>query len=230
MAFALVADVATAPGSGGGTTTPAINTTGATLLIVALAGGGDRLTGFSDSKSNSWSALTDHAPSIGVRILYCANPTVGSGHTFTYTTGGSYPVIMAQAWSGASATPFDAENGNVAGSCASLATGNITPAEDGELLVSAVTFNNDSPSETIDLGFTLGSGQNFGGGNNYGGGIAYQIQTTATARNPTWSGASGLDRGVALAAFKAGAGPPPPTFIAPQPLVIVQAVKTAAFF
>jgi hypothetical protein len=189
-------------------TSPAIDTTGTNLIVVSDSRYQEEYALLSDSKSNTWTALTLRASgSVKCRLYYCLNPTVGSGHTFSADS--DYHVISVLAFSGAHATSsFENENGAGAASGTSLQTGSLTPAENNELLVAAVSGVDSSPSEAINLGFTLEEFNDYGGGSNMMGGLAYQIQTTATARNPAWSGTD-MERAAAIATFKAAAAAGP---------------------
>lgn len=85
--------------SGSPATTAAVDTTGATLLVVivhtifALSG-----TSISDSKSNIWQPLTIYGANTGfpdstLQMYYAYNPTVGTGHTFSGAATGGYPTF-----------------------------------------------------------------------------------------------------------------------------------------
>lgn len=211
MSYALVASVSAAPGINGGTT-GSIDTTGADLLIVVIAEfDGGTHTAPSDSKGNTWLELTTQADrGAQSTVFYAVNPTVGSGHTFTYAEASTYPAISAMAFSGANtSSPFDVENGATAASGTSIQPGSVTPNEDDELLVSGVCA--DSGNDTgmgIDSSFLLELSDPYGGGNNMGGYAAYKIQTTAGAENPTWSWTGGnLESTAVIATFKAAAAP-----------------------
>lgn len=204
MAFALIASV-NAGGDSSTCTTGSIDTTGANLIVVYVAGyepgGGITLT---DSKSNSWTALTksDAAGGINGQLYYCYNGTVGSGHTFTGTN--SYPNLSVMAFSGAATSPYSAESG-ASGSAGTIQPGNITPAEDNMLLVCGCSQGSTITGMTIDGGFTEASADAAGSAFRVAG--AYLIQTTAAAANPTWTINSGGYGNVArMATFKAAAG------------------------
>lgn len=211
MAISLITSVKATPGANGGAT-GSIDTTGATLLVVLIADyrGG---TGFSlsDSKGNSWTALTQQTTSGGLvgrcQIHYCVPTSVGSGHTFTYSGSGGYPIIMAMAFSGTHATtPFDAENGAVTTTGTTIQPGSLTPSENNEVVVTVVSENNGT-APTIDSGYTVAQSGAASGGNNVAGGAAYIIQTTASATNPTWTIGASADAAAASACFKSdGAG------------------------
>lgn len=201
MAFALVTHTKKAAG-----TTDAIDTTGADLiigLVAVYAGGGGGA--FSDSKGNTWTGLTAQSESglSWVRIYYCVNPTVGSGHTFSVS--GSYQTLCVAAFSGAKATgTFDQQSGSSSGTSGAATPGSITPSENDCLFVTGLgTFYagiSGAPS-----GFTASDyfASDPGGCST---GLAYEIQTTATARNPSWSYTGSYGWSCVAAVFKAAAG------------------------
>lgn len=174
-------------------TTSAIDTTGANLIVVGATGSSAFTV--TDSKGNTWTALTETGIGIDSQLYYCLNPTVGSGHTFTNTA--SYPTVHVVAVSGAAASSvFDVESVSSTGS-----PGSVTPSVNGSLLVTVEV--NDSSADfasAISGGFTMLTGQPFTGGQNYGGRMAYLIQTTAAAISPTWTFAGGISS--TIASFK----------------------------
>lgn len=205
MAYALVTDVEAIPGASGGTT-GAVDTTGASLLIIHVASFA-AVDSVSDSKGNTWTPLTSHggANSRHTRFWYAANPTVGSGHTFTVSGTLIFPHIAVAAFSGAATTsPFDQENGATSADATTLATGSVTPGEDNELLVSGCCGAMTS-SPTINSGFTVTDDAPFGSGNNMQGGLAYLVQTSAAAVNPTWNFNNTGGVGASIATFKVAA-------------------------
>ena len=207
MSISLV--VATASGStdGHNFTTAAINTSGASLLVVALAqyNVGGTIT---DSFSNTWVKMTEYTggaggTSDGVVLLYCAHPTVGAGHTFT-TTGDGYPALAVAAFSGtldAQAAEFD--EGTANGSATTIQPGSKTPANNNEVVVTAVTTNTAAGTFAIDSSFLIAAQVSTVGNQHVAAGLGYIVQTTAGAVNPTWSGVTGY--AVAMTSFQAAA-------------------------
>lgn len=191
------------------TTTSAIDTTGANLIVLAVAGNNTALT-VSDNKGNTWTALTNHAVgggnAISSRFYYCFNPTVGSGHTFSNSL--SYVATSAVAYSGADTSPFDQENGTATGSLvSSLATGSITPSVNDELVLAAMAAGKSATTLAIDSSMSVDTFFNPVSGVSYGGAIASLVQTTAAAINPTWSwGGTTSEAAVSIASFKAAGG------------------------
>lgn len=209
MAIALVANVASATNSGG-TTSGAIDTTGANLLVAVVSDyKATAAPAFTDSKGNTWTGLTAQQNSSQLsrgRIYYAVNPVVGSGHTFTYAATSIFASIYVAAFSGAdTASPFDQENGAQNDGAASLATGSVTPSEANELVVAGFGATDGGPFG-INGGFTITDQLAYSGGNYFGGALAYLIQTSAAAANPTWTPAANAPMVAVIATFKASAG------------------------
>lgn len=188
MAIALVTN-----GQGSGNTNPttgSLDTTGATLLIAVVTYAGS--VSVSDSKSNTWTALTAYADSgVTSRIYYVnsATPTVGTGHTFTLNGTGIAGAINVMAFSGTTAAPYDGkQNGANSASSASISPGTVTPTVDGYLIVTGFTGGNTfGGAATINNSFTITNQKALTGGSNYGTAAAYLIQGTAAGVNPTWT-------------------------------------------
>ncbi len=213
MAFSVIGQVGASSTTGNNVTTGSLNTTGADLLIVAVGsyqGVANTLSDTVGGNSNTWNGLTLKAQTGDSQIrLFWSVPThVGSGHTFTVSSTGAYPSLCAIAVSGGKqTTPFDQENGAVSSSFqASLATGSITPTEDNELVVTAAGWSTGR-TWTQPTGYTYAGTanvdyQNYGSGTNFGTVLAYQIQTTAAATNPTWTPNASSLMDAVVASFK----------------------------
>lgn len=206
MTFALLSS------SVGVATTAAIDTTGAKLIV--LTAGMDANATVSDSKGNTWSALTQlsggsdlNGNANAARFWYCVNPTVGSGHTFTVSQG--YAAISAMAFSATGTPSFDAQaTGGGSWSATNLqAATSLTPAAANGLVVSGVCLGGLASSPSINGGFTVASSVNGVSGTSYGVGAAYLIQTTAAAAQPTWSWTNAAGSATVLAAFLDGTPP-----------------------
>lgn len=181
-------------------TTPALNCTGADLIVISAASytaytpaAGD----ITDSQSNSYSLILTYAASGTEAFFYKQAPSVGGAMTFTFTptVGSSFPAATAACFSGSVATPLDQSNSSTS-VATSVQTGSITPTTSGQLLI-AVSNNNDTTPWTINSGFTIASQINGGLLNTM---LAYFVQTSAAAINPTLSGPT--MRGAAIASFK----------------------------
>lgn len=205
MAIALVAHTAAASVDTANVTTSAIDTSGATFLAAAVADYNvESPTTPSDSKSNVWTILSEVLVSnVRLRIMYVVNPSVGSGHTFSATHPlSTFPAAAFGAWSGVHvSTPFDQSNSGTATGGTTVQPGSVTPSEDNELLITAVTGISWT-TEAIDSSFTVLDTVPFSGGVTFGVAWAHQIQTTATARNPTWTADAISDYCAKIATFK----------------------------
>jgi hypothetical protein len=184
-------------------TTAAINTTGADFIVVGIAADVGRT--LSDNKGNTWTALTASSsagPGLSTaKLFYCKSPTVGTGHTFTASIG--YATVFAAAFSGSGATPFSAEIGNTTASATSLAAGSITPAQNNSLVIALLTEGPTLASPAISTGFTVSDSIAGVSGTAYGGVLVYELQSTATARNATWTWATGAEEAATrVAVFK----------------------------
>lgn len=201
----LVNSVSATPGGTGGTTA-AIDTTGADFLVMVVAWYVAPTTTPSDSKSNTWVGGTiQTVNNQSCRIFYSYNPTVGTGHTFTFSSASSiYPAIQVLAFSGlvTSATPFDQQNGNTNTSSTTIQPGSVTPTRNNELLIAGCCH--EQASYTIDSGFTEAFDIAYSGSVNMGGSAAYLIQSALAAINPTFTLAgSSANNAAAIATFKA---------------------------
>lgn len=208
--IALVAHISATNANGlpGTATTSAINTTGATLIVVAFGfyNGTTAVPTLTDSKTNTWTGLTVHTNTIySVRMFYCANPTVGSGHTFTETGVDTYPSVAVAAFSGTLNAAADGESaGGTATAATTVQPGTLTPSADNAVVVTAMVYPPTAAgTASINSSFILSDSQN---GNNADGSfsvaLAYKVQTTAGAENPTWTSPTLGILAAAAAAFK----------------------------
>lgn len=193
------------PQACGGTnncTTAAINTTGANFLIVTITEFGGTPAAPTDSKSNSWTGLTDRVNgSIHVKMFFSIPSSVGTGHTFTISSSGRFPGMTAAAFSGVVQTsPLDVENGAGAATT-SVATGSITPAAVNSLLVTSCGTNTTSTNCTVNSGFSTPVGVQ-GTGSNESSFLAFLVQNPKAAINPTWTDTNSSSMAAAIGAFK----------------------------
>jgi len=162
-------------------TTSGINTTGVNLIVIAVASY-SILPTISDSYSNTWTQLTStiSSNSVRVRLYYCLNPTVGSGHTFSFLSSNTYTAINVLTFSGA--TGYDTEstaNGN------SPLGPSVTPANNNSLIIS-VMGNLNASSVTVSGSFTKYDVP-YVYGVNVSCYAAYYIQPTAASISCTWT-------------------------------------------
>lgn len=187
------------------TTLTALNTTGASLIVIAAVSfeiGG--AVAFSDSKGNTYTGLTSQTDGSGVtrcRLAYCVNPTVGSSHTFTISTVGTcYPSIFVKVFNAGGA--FDQQNGSSGVSRITQTPGSVTPGFNNEVVITAVSLDNNSSALAVNSSFVNTLVSPGTASFAFSGGMAHKIQTTAAAVNPTWSWTTSQAVAATIATFK----------------------------
>jgi hypothetical protein len=215
-AFTLVAHVSTASTGGSGNdvvTSAAINTTGANLFVASISEytGGSGFAVPTDSGSGgAWTGLTARTYNVFRVRLFYKIITPSSSHTFGSSgASGSFPSMDVACFSGADTTsPFDVESagGGVGSSGTSVQPGSVTPTANGELVISALQFtvSNSAPPVSVSPG-TITDQVDFSQGIHQGAVMSYQIQTTASATNPTFSWTVAGDAVATSATFKSAA-------------------------
>jgi len=190
-------------------TTSAIDTTGAKLIVIAVAHQAASAVTPTDSKGNTWTLRSNHkSTDVGVYFYECVNPTVGTGHTFTLAFTSSFPGIGVAAYSSTGTPQFDKETGATQTSGTSLATGSITPAANDQVVLALVSTYNVLITGTASSPFSSNNFINLNTGDHtYGIDLAEDNQTTATARNCTWTLSGSSQAASAIATWgEAGAG------------------------
>lgn len=207
MAFALVSNVARATGGANGGTSGAIDTTGATLLVLIIGDANVQLQSVSDSKGNVWNQAVASPLDANVQssIWFACGPglSVGAAHTFTVNRAGTFPTFCVAAFSG-SATDFVNSNNNNKATTAgatSLQAGSVTPSKNNCLVIAAIGYR-DTTALAINGGFIITDQCPFIGATAIGSGLGYLIQTTAAAANPTWSWTNSVGAAATIAYFQ----------------------------
>lgn len=195
MTWSLVASTsAVSAGGAASFTTGSITTTGADLIVILAVSGAVGAPPPSDSKSNTWTLITNIAQSgrQGTYLYYAHNPTVGTGHTFT-SSNSAFGNIEVMAFSGSGVgTVLDQNSAlSTAGNSAShtVPTTAKTPTTNGQLCVCSYGLDDatdtGSPPFSLDQSFTLGPFQGVVSGTSYGGAMGYLAQGSAASVNPT---------------------------------------------
>lgn len=197
-----------AGGSSGGTTSP-MDTTGANFLAVSIGW----YTGFggvavlADSYGNTWTPLTpqgDGASGIG-QIWYCANPTVGTGHTFTVSGTSIFVGFWVGAFSGASSSPFDQQSGASSFGPSSAQPGSLTPTNPNSLFIGALEFQ-VAQFSSVDSGFTGVLATTYASSAQLGLAGGYLIQSGGPTVNPTFTQNGPSANGCVMAVFSPATG------------------------
>ncbi len=183
-------------GSSTTVTTNAIDTSGANLIVVMRCMQNEQ--NMTDSASNTWTSAVNLSNTSETRMLYCLAPTTSTTHTFTQT--GSFPALAVACFSGVkTSSPLDQTASHGVNTSTTNATGSITPSENNELLVFG-----DADAWTGSVSVNVGAILEqlaLVGGTSFAISIGYEIQTTATARNVTWT-QSNSRTGALVASFK----------------------------
>lgn len=199
MAISLVTHSVGAGTGGNGTpaTTGPVDTTGASIVIVATQmynGSGATGIGVTDNKGNTYTALPSFSSGSGAEteILWvCTNPVVGAGHTVTATgiVGPPYCSCAMQAFGGTSISSVADIATSYIGSGATNpvqpSSGTAYPTYANEVIVTGVA-GAGTGTLSIDQGFTI-TDQQPAGSVYHEIGMAYLIQTAAAGVNPTWT-------------------------------------------
>lgn len=214
MAVALVAHAAAkSTGASTGCTTAAIDTTGADLIIVACGTYSATPGLLSDSAGNTWTYLNQigGASQGDFRFAFCKAPITSAAHTFSSAKSG-YQSIAVAAFSGTggASVVVDQQAGSTAGDNSTGTTsyppGNISPVQDGELLVTALV-SGGSGTPTTPSGFTLIDYIQWVNGVNMGIALAWQVQGAKATVNPTWTTPSNWPNTVpVVASFEVASG------------------------
>jgi hypothetical protein len=206
MAEAKVVSTYQGSPDGNNFTSTAIDTTGATAILVIVSNfSGDAAATLTDSVGNSYGAATNVVGG-NARLQYWlkAGPTTSATHTFTLggaSFGSSIAVIALSGTATASAfgTPTTASGSAVS----TLQPGSITPDQDGEALITAYAASDTVTS--VSAPFSPVDGSQAATGNHLAIALAFELQTTATARNPTWTASGATDMAVFMVNVKPAA-------------------------
>lgn len=203
MAIAATLVVHSEFGVSGGTT-GGDDTSAYTALVVVLdyykAGGAN----LSDSNGNTWTQVAngiDAGTNCASTMYYCDAPSVGAGHTFTTTS--QYCGLTAIGITGEATSFYDTSNGRGGYDASPYTTfqpGSVTPSVNDCLIITSAYQAAPSGGVTTPSGYT--SLSNWAFGTAFPGGVAYKIQGTAAAENPTWTVSSTSNNAANIAVFK----------------------------
>jgi len=204
MAYTLHSHRSDFLGTNGGTST-ALNFGGSATMVTAVigyySGGGEIVAG--DCSCTGASVLTRDAHVTsdngeGACVIISGAITNSGNETFTVSKLSSFSSLCLATWIGSVATPLDQVNQfGSTGSVSTIQAGSVTPGETNELVLCGLgSFFSGTPL-SIDGGFTI-TDQQPGA---YSAAMAYLIQTSIAAANPTWSGLS-YRSSAAIATYK----------------------------
>ena len=176
-------------GAGSGTT-GAINTTGATLEVAIISDSSGTPT-LTDSLGNTWVQIgtyeVDGNSDALIGVFYVSNPTVGASQTFSIATC-NFCTLAVAAFSGtATSSVLSGHTQGNSASGSSINAGSITPPANNYLFVAGAVANNSNSLSSIGSSFTITDNGAYNPGVAESGALAYFVQGTAGALNPTWT-------------------------------------------
>lgn len=191
-------------------TTSALDTTaggGATAIFVAISDyGGNPASTLTDSESNSYgSPITVEllAGNVRLQTWAIANPATDASHTFiiasSYAPSIAVLVLLGTALASVVDQFSDAQSlGN-----STVQPGSITPSQAGAIVVT--TYASAFVYDSVSAPFSPVDGSVAVSAEHMALALAFEIQTTPTARNPTWASSSAGNHMVSIVSLKAPA-------------------------
>lgn len=204
MTIALLSHIA------GKATTGSIDTTGADLLL-HVADSPNNYNYATDSKSNTWVNNAQFKNTVGAffaRLNHVLAPSsVGTGHTFSTTPNIFYLGLNAASFSGVDVLDQaqSVKEDTAAATTHAASAGAVTPTVDGCLVVTAICFIADPGTLGVPSGFSILDSP-YDPATTWPVAWAYEIQTTATARTPSWTSTNSVASCGATIVFRQTAG------------------------
>lgn len=228
----------------GKVTTPAIDTTDATLLVAVISTSDGATAGpihISDSRSNIWHLVTRFPAGAtgggngGRCEIWYAQTLNGFSTAHTFTVLGPYPAVAVAAFSGGPNLTLDVVAGATAdGSVSGITLGPITPKDRLAMVVTGLCMT-DALTPSIAGGFTRIENRTFVNGQGQGVALAYKIVPTPAPATVAWTWAGSMGSDAVLATFLPEGGAPitsgeplPPTLRTIAPLRDLGAASVAA--
>lgn len=224
--------------SGTSVTSPSLNTTGASLLIIIVANGTalSSLT-ISDSNSNTWHVRADaNFSGVHCGILYAWNKAggalvTGAGHTVTVSTGTNLAIMFTAFSNGIvnQVDPYDGvvgENTGGSGPSTTCSTGSITP-QVTSLVISAFG-NGGTTGAAYGVAAPLTGGGAVSGvsGSTFGVGLGYSLSGINTAVSAVWTSTVSGTNGATIASFLLSPSPAPTTLYQSDVLAVTDGIIT----
>ena len=173
-------------------TTVAADCTGANLIVINTASYAGGLPAPTDSSSNSYTASTCSSVGTGPGqgcVYWKYAPTVTNSMTFSVAQASVFASIEFIGFSGTAGSSIDQDsNTTLVTSSTTCQPASITPSTTNQVVVASLAANELTGGvNSINSGFTI-SDQDAGvAGTNYGGALAYIIETSIVAKQPTWT-------------------------------------------
>jgi len=233
----------TDPANGLPATTPGIDTTNATLLVMVVTtydGAGANTIQVSDSKSNVWTLAyrfptgnTGGGNGGRCEVWYC-RPLNGTSTAHTFSANGPYPGLAVAAFKGGPGVLLDVYAGATAdGSISGITTPSVTPTDAAALVISGLAMTSWLTPMTVGSGFTKIEDKTQLSGTGMGVALAYKVQAAPQAISANWTWAGNMGSDAVIVAFlpqpaSGGGEPSVPTRRVIAPLRDLGAASVAA--
>lgn len=200
-----VADALNTPDPNGWTaSSPPIDTTGASLILMV----GGPLWAFSnnvsDSLGNTWAlagSMYSATKGAAQQIFYCINPVVGAGHTFSVDNWNPFYILCYKTGGAVAFDQAVVSDGLYAATPVTLPP--LTPSANNALLVLGMCWYG-YPTTSVDSGFTIQQQWIPDTAYPMGGAVATLNQATAATVAPTWTRGATCETASVLASFIPG--------------------------
>ncbi len=179
-------------GGAGNVTSAAINTTGANFLYVVVSaaeiGTGTKIV--SDSYANTWTnrTITSSTGGMWLRVSdVLSSPTVGPGHTFTFTSA-AFPLLMVAAFFVPGGATFDQEIGATGGTSNTDRDSGTFVVPSRALCLSGFAWDVDGIVAQCTNGFTLIDQKDWNDApGNEGGAFSWNTAAALSSPHTLWS-------------------------------------------
>jgi hypothetical protein len=177
-------------------TSPAIDTTGANLLVAVscTASQNPEPRVMHDSKNNTWLASRQFPSMLTAgQVFYAENATTGTNHTFTFsTTTQNYGSFVIYAFTNApTSMTLDFQNGKgISTPTSTSSAGAVVPTVNNALVIASICSDNITGAKTlptIDGPYSWPLGMLWVGGQHYGIASAWQVQVGRAPQDPAWT-------------------------------------------
>jgi hypothetical protein len=196
-ACAQITLIASTQSTGSGVSSPAINTTGATLFV-CFAGSTSVSATCGDSQNNTWTALTVYGNTSKSKISYVCGPTTSSSQTFKVTT--DVPSGVYYAYSGTKTSGcFASQNGNAGPNSSPFQPGSVTPNSVGDLVCTGASSDEHSFTGSINDSFSTPITNT--NDINEVTAASCLVTSASGAVDPTWTMSANTDWTAAIAVF-----------------------------
>lgn len=214
MAFTLINATSKAGANADAQTTNNINISNSTLLVIYVG----YLTGvpipvLSDSLGNTFiSQGSISGTTLVLQGYMCINPLTAVNYNATISGVNSFPCIAVLAVGGITVTNEVLNDNAGNGTGSTVQPGSLLPGQNGALVVTGFCVNNASVSFGITAPFTIASSAQGDVGNVNSIAVAYEVQGTATSRNPTWNSVNTFNSAAMISDFIQATVAPTPFF------------------